>query len=254
MTAARAVWTLAHGDPGDQHVLHRCNEGDGSHGCINVRHLYLGDNDDNTQDRLGAERQARGEGHAMHVLTEAQVLAARRRHVPGRAGNTRALAEEFGVAVTTMRNAVSRRSRRHLGGAAWRRWRRLNSRSRLSCAQGTPRPSARCGIASRRSTPASAPAAPCATTGTPTGWARDVIDWGQDGGLTGYQAGILDALPARKRVAVRGPHGLGKTGLAAITILWFATTREAAAVDWKVICTASAWRHLQVFLFPEVHK
>jgi len=118
MVAARAVWTLVHGDPGDQHVLHTCNEGDGSHGCINRRHLYLGDNDDNTQDRLDAERQARGEGHAMHVLTEAQVLNARRRHVPGRAGNTRALAEEFGVAVTTLRNAVSGRSWRHLKGGA----------------------------------------------------------------------------------------------------------------------------------------
>jgi len=44
------------------------------------------------------------------------------------------------------------------------------------------------------------------------------------------------------------------SGLAAITTLWFATTREAAGWDWKVITTASAWRHLTVYLWPEIHK
>lgn len=88
----------------------------------------------------------------------------------------------------------------------------------------------------------------------PVGWARDVIDWGDDGGLTDYQNDIMAAIPTKRRVAVRGPHGLGKSGLAAITVLWFATTREAAGVDWKVLTTASAWRHLSVYLWPEIHK
>lgn len=88
----------------------------------------------------------------------------------------------------------------------------------------------------------------------PAGWARDVIDWGDGGGLTPYQQEIVGALPVRKRVAARGPHGLGKSSLGAITTLWFASTREAAGVDWKVITTASAWRHLEKFLWPEIHK
>ncbi|PSK57969.1 hypothetical protein B0E38_01814 [Streptomyces sp. 111WW2] len=88
----------------------------------------------------------------------------------------------------------------------------------------------------------------------PVGWARDVIDWDDGQGLTGYQNDIMRALPAKRRVAVRGPHGLGKSGLAAITVLWFATTREAAGIDWKVLTTASAWRHLSVYLWPEIHK
>ncbi|MFG2404261.1 hypothetical protein ACGFR8_07955 [Streptomyces brevispora] len=88
----------------------------------------------------------------------------------------------------------------------------------------------------------------------PVGWARDCLDWSDGQGLTAYQDDVLSSLPTRKRVAVRGPHGLGKTGMAAITVLWFATTREAAGIDWKVITTASAWRHLAVFLFPEIHK
>lgn len=55
-------------------------------------------------------------------------------------------------------------------------------------------------------------------------------------------------------MTARGPHGLGKTALAAWTILWFALTREALAVDWKVATTASAWRQLTKYLWPEVHK
>lgn len=88
----------------------------------------------------------------------------------------------------------------------------------------------------------------------PAAWAREVIDWQAGQGLTEYQTDILDLLPRKRRVAVRGPHGLGKTGMAAITVLWFATTRDAAGIDWKVLTTASAWRHLSVYLFPEIHK
>ncbi|WP_158857535.1 hypothetical protein [Streptomyces sp. NRRL B-1347] len=88
----------------------------------------------------------------------------------------------------------------------------------------------------------------------PAGWARDCIDWGDDGGTTAYQAEILSALAEHHRAAVRGPHGLGKTGLASWAVLWFATTREAAGIDWKVLVTASAWRHLSVYLWPEIHK
>jgi hypothetical protein len=88
----------------------------------------------------------------------------------------------------------------------------------------------------------------------PAGWARDCIDWRAGGCLTAYQQDVLAALPVKRRVAVRGPHGLGKSGLAAITVLWFATTRDAAGYDWKVLTTASAWRHLAVYLWPEIHK
>lgn len=88
----------------------------------------------------------------------------------------------------------------------------------------------------------------------PAAWAAEVIDWQAGQGLTAYQTDILDLLPRKRRVAVRGPHGLGKTGMAAITVLWFATTRDAAGIDWKVLTTASAWRHLSVYLFPEIHK
>lgn len=88
----------------------------------------------------------------------------------------------------------------------------------------------------------------------PVGWVRRYIRWGDGEGLTDYQEEIVAHLPKNKRVAVRGPHGLGKTGLASITVLWFAITREQAGLDWKVLTTASAWRHLTIYLWPEIKK
>lgn len=88
----------------------------------------------------------------------------------------------------------------------------------------------------------------------PAGFARDCIDWRGSDGLTAYQDEVLAALPQHHRVAVRGPHGLGKSTLAAVVVLWFATTRDAAGVDWKIVTTAGAWRQLIHYLWPEVHK
>ncbi|WP_284576789.1 hypothetical protein [Streptomyces sp. 2P-4] len=88
----------------------------------------------------------------------------------------------------------------------------------------------------------------------PVGWARDVIAWKPGQSLTTYQADAIGLLPEKKRVAIRGPHGLGKTGMAALVVLWFATTRDAAGIDWKILTTASAWRHLAVYLWPEIKK
>lgn len=72
--------------------------------------------------------------------------------------------------------------------------------------------------------------------------------------LAPYQREVVDLLAARRRVAVRGPHGLGKTAMSSLIVNWFACTRELMGIEWKVITTASAWRHLEVYLWPEIHK
>jgi len=69
-----------------------------------------------------------------------------------------------------------------------------------------------------------------------------------------YQLDILTNLSQRRRACVRGPHGLGKSALAAIAVLWFADTRDKAGVDWKVVTTAGAWRQLSHYLWPEIKK
>lgn len=88
----------------------------------------------------------------------------------------------------------------------------------------------------------------------PVAFADQCIAWPDGRGLTPYQRDVLAAIPTKRRVSVRGPHGLGKTGMTAIAILWFALTRDAAGRDWKIVTTAGAWRQLIQFLWPEIHK
>lgn len=68
---------------------------------------------------------------------------------------------------------------------------------------------------------------------------------------TPYQEDILRTFAERKRMAVRGPHGLGKTALSSWVILW---GMVAFADDVKIVTTASAWRQLVHFTWPEVRK
>lgn len=87
----------------------------------------------------------------------------------------------------------------------------------------------------------------------PAGFIRDCIKHRPGEGPTLYQTEVAARLPGERRAAVRGPHGLGKTALAAWVVLWFALTRDGDT-DWKIPTTASAWRQLTHFLWPEVRK
>ncbi len=85
----------------------------------------------------------------------------------------------------------------------------------------------------------------------PVGFLETCIDWKGDE-LTFYQKEIIAAIPIHRRVSARGPHGLGKTTILALVVIWFAITREG--MDWKIVTTASAWRQLTKYLWPEIHK
>jgi len=89
----------------------------------------------------------------------------------------------------------------------------------------------------------------------PALFAAECLTWASGEGPTPYQLEALRELKRRRRVALRGPHSLGKTALAAWIVLWFAVTRDALQTgDWKVVTTASAWRQLSHYLWPEIHK
>lgn len=69
--------------------------------------------------------------------------------------------------------------------------------------------------------------------------------------LKPYQARILRRFYVEKRLAVQSLHGVGKTAVAAIVILWAMTCIPG---EVKVITTASRWLQLTQYLWPEVHK
>lgn len=67
-----------------------------------------------------------------------------------------------------------------------------------------------------------------------------------------YQEEVLSYFDeGYRRVAVRGPHGLGKTLLAALLTHHLLLTTEE---DAKVPTLASVWRQLDKYLWPEIHK
>lgn len=88
----------------------------------------------------------------------------------------------------------------------------------------------------------------------PIGFVRNCVKFRPGQGLTDYQGEILADLGRKKRVAVRGPRGLGKSGVASFAILWFAITRDAAGIDWKIATTAGSWSQLTDYLWPEIGK
>lgn len=90
----------------------------------------------------------------------------------------------------------------------------------------------------------------------PAGFVLDCMIWNKsrEEAPTPYQLEIMQALAHYQRACVRGPHGLGKSALSAWTVWWFALTREALGYDWKIPTTASAWRQLTKYLWPEIVK
>jgi hypothetical protein len=107
--AHRWCWIITNGDPGSLHVLHRCDNPP----CVNPNHLFLGDHQDNMQDRNEKGRTTRGRPVAHGNASGArkvdleQVREIRRRYAAG--GSTQAsLGTEFGISQTEVGRIVRR--------------------------------------------------------------------------------------------------------------------------------------------------
>jgi ribosome-binding protein aMBF1 (putative translation factor) len=108
----RMAWRLANGAeiPVGMSVCHHCDNPP----CCNPAHLFLGSHRENMADRDAKGRQAcnpgrRGETSPAAKLTEADVLAIRRRYAGGGISQA-ALASEYGVAQSTI-SKITRRVR-----------------------------------------------------------------------------------------------------------------------------------------------
>jgi hypothetical protein len=86
----------------------------------------------------------------------------------------------------------------------------------------------------------------------PALFATECVAWPEGTSLASYQREIMRVLVEHRRVAVRGPHGLGKSALCALVVLWFALSRDLAHQDWRSLTTAGSWRQLTAYLWPEI--
>lgn len=88
----------------------------------------------------------------------------------------------------------------------------------------------------------------------PAKFVRECIIFPRDA-PTPYQLNAMEKLVADKRVCVRSLHGAGKTAFASWVVHWFSLTRDGDPLDdWKCVTTASVWRQLTKYLWPEIHK
>jgi phage terminase large subunit len=82
-------------------------------------------------------------------------------------------------------------------------------------------------------------------------WRDDPVAFAEDvlgSTLAAHQKAVLRSLAGHSRVAVRSAHGLGKTHLSAIAVLWFLFTRPQS----RVVTTAPTWRQVSMLLWREI--
>lgn len=110
--AHRVAWKIAHGDPGDLHVLHSCDNPP----CQNPAHLRLGTHAENMREReeRGRGKYVRGSRHGKSKLTEQQVREIRDAYT-GKYGEQTAIAKRYGITQANVSNIILGRTWQHLG-------------------------------------------------------------------------------------------------------------------------------------------
>lgn len=112
--AHQVAWILTYGDIRDNYqVLHKCD----NPSCVNPKHLFLGTNQDNVDDKMnkgrwnsrflfGIEHPQHGENSKYHKLTESDVREIR--SLRGKM-TLREIARKFGVAHGVINNIFQNR-------------------------------------------------------------------------------------------------------------------------------------------------
>lgn len=94
-------------------IMHTCD----NPRCVNPLHLKLGTQDENLKDMVGKGRSSKGEAHYITKLTEEQIQYAKQNYKPrDKQYSCHALAARFGVAPSTMHNAITGKRWGHLNG------------------------------------------------------------------------------------------------------------------------------------------
>lgn len=110
--AHRFSWELSNGReiPKGQYVLHSCDNPP----CVNPAHLRIGTPFDNVQDRVNRYRQPRGERVGGSKLTALKVLRIRLLYARDPSASYTTIADQFGIAVSTVMNVVKGSTWTHL--------------------------------------------------------------------------------------------------------------------------------------------
>lgn len=107
----RLMWRVVKGPiPEGKFVLHKCNNPP----CINIEHLYIGDHNQNMQDKVKANRQSfsRGELHPLAKITEEDVRVIRKLYAMGIV--PRVIAEKYNLTKDGVYQAATRRTWSHV--------------------------------------------------------------------------------------------------------------------------------------------
>jgi hypothetical protein len=111
LNCARALWAIVHGPiPQGYGICHTCD----NRICLNMRHLFLGTQQDNIADMVakGRQRGPCGERARHNKLTAAQVTEIRA--LIGQRVNRREIAARYGMAVCSIHDIRARRSWKHI--------------------------------------------------------------------------------------------------------------------------------------------
>jgi len=98
--------------PQELSVLHSCD----NRVCVRPSHLFIGTDQDNSQDMVDKNRQAKGEANGNSKLNEEAVREIRRRYRrwSQSSSNLRELMYEFGVTRAAIQNILSRKTWKHV--------------------------------------------------------------------------------------------------------------------------------------------
>jgi hypothetical protein len=107
--AHRLSWELNNGTiPEDKLVLHKCDNPK----CVNPDHLFIGTTQDNINDKIDKNRQAKGEINGMSKLTDINIIDIRKKYHEGI--KNRDLCKEYNVSHSTIHRIVFNRSWKHI--------------------------------------------------------------------------------------------------------------------------------------------
>jgi len=90
-------------------AMHTCD----NPACCNPNHLVMGTHADNQKDKYKKNRQAKGEMMGSSILTNEQVIEARKKYKPHKI-TYQMLANEYGVCKDTMQKAIRKINWKHL--------------------------------------------------------------------------------------------------------------------------------------------